>query len=93
MTEGATQALTTVALPMPLTDRVTWSSSNEKVATVDENGVITAVSMGVANITASVTDGSRTIERTCVVSVLHADASFLTYNVTDQGGPTSAEVM
>ncbi len=41
--------------------------------------------MGVANITASVTDGSRTIERTCVVSVLHADASFLTYNVTDQG--------
>ena len=85
LTEGATQALTTVALPMPLTDRVTWSSSNEKVATVDENGVITAVSMGVANITASVTDGSRTIERTCVVSVLHADASFLTYNVTDQG--------
>lgn len=45
LTEGATQALTTVALPMPLTDRVTWSSSNEKVATVDENGVITAVSM------------------------------------------------
>ncbi|MFR1561704.1 MAG: S8 family serine peptidase [Oscillospiraceae bacterium] len=85
LTEGATQALTAVALPMPLTDSVVWSSSNEKVATVDQNGVVTARSMGTATITASVTDGITTMERTCIVSVLSGDASFLTYNVTDRG--------
>ena len=85
LTEGATQALTAVALPMPLTDSVVWSSSNEKVATVDQNGVVTALSMGTATITASVTDGTTTMERTCIVSVLSGDASFLTYNVTDRG--------
>ena len=70
---------------MPLTDSVVWSSSNEKVATVDQNGVVTALSMGTATITASVTDGTTTMERTCIVSVLSGDASFLTYNVTDRG--------
>lgn len=37
---------------------VTWKSSNEKVATVDENGLITAVALGKATITATSTDGS-----------------------------------
>ncbi len=38
---------------------VTFSSSNEKVATVDENGVITGVSKGSAKITAVAQDGSK----------------------------------
>ncbi len=33
--------------------KIEWSSSNEKVATVDENGVVTGVSKGVITITAS----------------------------------------
>lgn len=37
---------------------VTWKSSNEKVATVDENGLIKAVALGKATITATSTDGS-----------------------------------
>lgn len=37
---------------------VTWKSSNEKVATVDENGLITAVALGKSTITATTTDGS-----------------------------------
>lgn len=37
---------------------VTWKSNNEKVATVDENGLVKAVALGKATITATSTDGS-----------------------------------
>ncbi len=82
---GATETLAAVTLPMPLSDSVTWSTSSERVATVDENGVVTAVGQGKATITATATDGTTTISRNCEVSVLKADAGFLTYNVTDMG--------
>lgn len=50
---------------------IEWSSSNEAVATVDENGVVTAISRGNATITAKIrglTD-SDTIVETCIVRV------------------------
>ena len=37
---------------------VDWSSDNEKVATVDQDGVVTAVGQGTATITATAIDGS-----------------------------------
>ena len=36
---------------------IVWTSSNESVATVDENGVITAIAKGTATITATAADG------------------------------------
>ncbi|MGM9538253.1 MAG: Ig-like domain-containing protein [Candidatus Onthomonas sp.] len=39
-------------------DQVTWSSSNESVATVSASGVVTAVAPGTATITATGPDGS-----------------------------------
>ena len=42
------------------TKRVTWQSSDEKVATVDENGKVTAVGNGTATITATSVSGSYT---------------------------------
>lgn len=45
---------------------VTWKSSNANVATVDENGVVTAVSEGTAKITA--TAGGKT-SKACTVTV------------------------
>ncbi len=47
---------------------VTWSSSNEAVATVDQNGVVTAVAAGDAIITATANDGSG-VSATCNVTV------------------------
>ena len=47
---------------------LTWTSDNEEVATVDENGLVTAVSAGEANITATAADGSG-ITATCKVTV------------------------
>ena len=39
--------------------KLTFVSSNEKILTVDENGVVTGVSGGEATVTATTTDGSR----------------------------------
>ena len=47
---------------------LTWTSDNEEVATVDENGLVTAVSVGEANITATAVDGSG-VTATCKVTV------------------------
>ncbi len=38
---------------------VTWKSGSTKVATVDENGVVTALKKGTVKITATATDGSK----------------------------------
>lgn len=56
---GEKLALTATVRPSTATYRkVTWSSLNESVATVDENGVITAVSEGTASIRATAIDGT-----------------------------------
>lgn len=39
--------------------RVKWSSSNKKIAEVDENGVVTAIKSGEVTITATALDGSK----------------------------------
>ena len=48
-----TQQLEVTAVPEGADSRVTWTSSDEKVAVVDENGVVTAKTYGKAVITAS----------------------------------------
>lgn len=56
---GGTIALSVAYTPENASVKsVTWSSTNEKVATVDENGVVTGVSKGQANIRATAADGS-----------------------------------
>ena len=45
-----------------------WTSSNEKVATIDQNGYISALTKGVTTITAKAKDGSN-VSRQCVVTV------------------------
>ena len=47
--------------------KIIWSSSNENIVTVDQNGTITAVGYGDATITAKTEDGGYT--KTCIVSV------------------------
>ena len=46
---------------------VTWKSSDDKIATVDANGKVTAVAVGKATITVTTEDGGKTA--TCEVTV------------------------
>lgn len=54
------QIIATVKPTNATNKEVAWSSSDENVATVDENGVVTAVEAGVATITATTVDGGFT---------------------------------
>ena len=67
LTIGDTFTITATVKPGNATDKsVTWSSSNTSVATVDENGVVTAVSEGTATITATASNG---VKADCTVTV------------------------
>ncbi|MBQ6392012.1 MAG: Ig-like domain-containing protein, partial [Eubacterium sp.] len=58
---GDTLALTATITPANATIKaVSWESSNPEVATVDEYGVVTAVSKGVAEITVTTLDQNKT---------------------------------
>ena len=69
---GKTTTLTAAVSPDNATNKnVTWASSNESIATVDENGVVTGVSAGEATITVtSVADDTKTATCTVTVSVV-----------------------
>ena len=61
--------LTATVTPNETTNKnVKWTSSNNKIATVDENGYVTAKGKGIARITATTTDGSN-LSATCTVTV------------------------
>ncbi len=66
---GDTTTLSAIVQPWTATDRgVTWTSADETIATVDENGVVTAVGAGSTVITvASVLDPN--VTATCVITV------------------------
>lgn len=67
---GDAALLTATVLPDNTTNKVvTWTSSDNEVATVDENGNVTAVSIGSATISATTTDGSN-LTATCEVTVV-----------------------
>ena len=57
MTEGDTQTLTASVLPDNANDKsFTWKTSNGKIATVDANGLVTALKAGTVTITATAND-------------------------------------
>ncbi len=69
MFEGKEYALTVSSVPENASNQnVTWVSDNEAVATVDENGIITAHTMGEATITCTSEEKS-TLQAQCSVTV------------------------
>ncbi len=66
LTEGESETLTATVEPANATDKtVKWTTSDGGVATVDQNGTVTATAGGTATITAAAGDKSAT----CVVTV------------------------
>ncbi|MBQ6902921.1 MAG: Ig domain-containing protein, partial [Lachnospiraceae bacterium] len=71
MTVGDTETLTATVRPTNATNKnVTYASSDPAVATVDANGVVTALSPGTTTITVTTQDGNKT--DTCLVTVAPA---------------------
>ncbi|MBO5064925.1 MAG: Ig-like domain-containing protein [Clostridia bacterium] len=68
--EGTTQRIAAVVMPEDLANALRWSSSNENIVTVDNNGNVTALQAGSAIITASLPDGTKAY---CPVLVTASD--------------------
>lgn len=79
LARGASEMLNATVLPKDATDKtIQWSSDNPSVATVDQNGQVTAVNSGAATIKASV----GTVSAACVVSV-YVPVTSITLNSTN----------
>jgi uncharacterized protein YjdB len=67
---GATQAMGAIVMPANATNKnVTWSSSNPAVATINNNGTITALAQGVSTITVTTADGAKTATSSLTVKL------------------------
>ena len=79
MTVGDTFQLTATVYPKDATNqKISWSSSDEKVATVDKDGLVTAKSYGKAAITVTTADGGYT--RSCNITVSPIAVTGITLN-------------
>jgi len=86
--QGTTAQLKATVLPENATNKnVTWTSSNESITTVDQNGNVKAISEGTATITATTEDGGYTdfckvVVRTITIPVqsITLDKSSLSLN-------------
>lgn len=68
MTVGSTDSLKATVLPEKATQQLKYESSKTSVATVNDNGVVTAVAAGTTVITATSTDGTNK-SASCTVTV------------------------
>ena len=74
-TPGAAEKISATVLPAGATNpALEWTSSNDSVATVAQDGTVTAVAAGTATITAKATDDSN-VTRTATVTVQSWDNS------------------
>lgn len=79
--KGDSETLVATVSPSDVTNNsVTWTSSNPSVATVDQNGKVTAMRYGSANITVRTTDGTN-LTASCHVKIFSSEQSANTVQV------------
>ncbi|MBQ8767388.1 MAG: Ig domain-containing protein, partial [Clostridia bacterium] len=77
LTNGETKQLVATVTPEDATNKaLLWNSNNENVVKVDENGLITAMSEGVAVVSVTTSDG--TYQATCEVEVVASGHNYTT---------------
>ncbi len=85
---GNLEALTATIAPEDASNKsITWSSADEAIATVDEFGIVTGVSIGSTTITATSVDGSFTDNTTTNVAAFSATS--VTGISIDEGNSTN----
>lgn len=83
LTVGSSQKLTATVLPAGTSDKsVTWTSSDESIATVDANGNVTGITTGLATITVTTNDGSN-LSASCAVTVSGITANAIRLDKTE----------
>jgi uncharacterized protein YjdB len=81
-TKGGTLQMNATVLPADASDAtVTWSVSDETIATIDADGLLTAVTNGEVTVTATANDGSG-ITGILVITVTNQDTSVWEYAAT-----------
>ena len=88
MEVGSTTVLNATVLPANATNAsVSWSSDNESVATVDENGLVSGISDGTTTITVTAEDGGFTAEVVVIISEIGCASIGLVaeYNISGTG--------
>ncbi len=89
MVRGKTFTLTAQVAPESATVKtLKWESSNEKVARVNDEGVVTTVGPGQATITATATDGN-SVKDTCIVTVPYHVSYVLNGGTNNRTNPVS----
>ena len=87
---GSKTLLSSVLEPINATNqKITWSSSNGEIATVDEYGIVEGLKAGNVIITATTEDGNK--QATCEITVTNkkVETSALEFTYTTQYGVTS----
>jgi formylglycine-generating enzyme required for sulfatase activity len=78
---GGTETLTATITPSDATNQnVTWSSSDDRVVTVENTGLVTAVAAGTATITVTTVDGGKTA--VCAVTITPPPGTQMTRNLS-----------
>ena len=67
--KGKTYKLKATVTPKDMFVKVSYKSANEKIATVNANGIITAKKKGKVKITVTAKDGNTTKKAVCTVTV------------------------
>lgn len=78
-----TEALTATVAPADAANKsIYWTTSDARIAEVDQDGTVTAVSAGTAEITANACDGSG-VTATCTVTVSDLEANGISLSQTE----------
>ena len=84
LTEGDKATLTATVFPDNATNKnVSWTSSDEKIATVSANGEVTAIAHGKATITVTTEDGAKTAKCEVTVNAKTIHVESITLNKTE----------
>ena len=91
---GGTTQLVAIIEPTNAKDQtVTWTSSNESIVTVDENGLVTAIKEGKATVKVITTDGGYMATVNVTVSSNVVSVESITLNKTSMNLPTNSSAM
>lgn len=76
------QLIETITPESAVNKNVTWTSENEDIASVDENGLVTAKSAGMTTITVTTEDGGKTAK--CDITVKTVPVEGITLDYTEE---------